>query len=244
MSHRGGEGQSPLATTAIVVVSKFPSPGKVKTRLTSEISSQAAADVHRAFLLHLCRRLLKLAPAELIVLFDPPEARGSMMELLGEVGSMRFEPQANGDLGRRIAHGLSIAIEQHSRAMLLAVDSPDVPSSHLRNCAAALNDAETVLGLSEDGGYWCIGARSGVEFAAWLHSGIEWSTEWTAEQTLAAATRLGYSTHASQMWDDVDRPDDLRKLLRRLAASSDPADSQLLGELRTVLPAEFLKGPQ
>lgn len=242
MSSRGSESPYPLATTAIVVVSKFPAPGKVKTRLTGEITAECAAGVHRAFLLHVCRRLVALAPAELIVLFDPPESRDAMVQLLDGVGAMRFEGQVNGDLGQRIAHGLAIATTEYPHAMLLAVDSPDVPSSHLLNCASALTDADTVLGLSEDGGYWCIGARAGVEFAKWLHSDIEWSTERTAEQTLAAAQRLGYSTHASQMWDDVDRPDDLRRLLRRLAANEGTLDARLLDELRAVLPATFLKG--
>jgi glycosyltransferase A (GT-A) superfamily protein (DUF2064 family) len=167
-----------------------------------------------------------------------------MRRLVGEADAMRFEAQVAGDLGHRAAAGLELATLKHDRALMLAVDSPDVPSTHVLNCAAALNDAQTVLGLSHDGGYWCIGAQRGVDFPAWLHRGIEWSTERTAEQTLAAARRLGYSTQAGQMWDDVDWPDDLRKLLRRLSVSSDPVNARLLGELRAILPAGFLKGTQ
>ena len=192
VSQHGSDAGLSLAGVAVVILSKFPAAGKVKTRLTSAISPDQAAAVHRCFLLHLVRRIHQLGPAELIVCFDPPEALGAMRDLLGQPEQASLVPQVSGDLGRRIAHALAFATEAHSRVILLAVDSPDVPTNHLIQCAAATADSQVVLGLADDGGYWCIGIRNDVDAAALLHSGIEWSTERAAEQTLAncAAVRL------------------------------------------------------
>lgn len=232
---------SPLAEVAVVLLSKFPAPGKVKTRLTPAITPEQAAGVHRCFLLHLLRRMQRLGPAELIVYFDPPDARAAMADLLTESGNVSLVAQIGGDLGRRIAHIATLAGAAHRRMLLMAVDSPDVPTDHLLKSAAATADAQVVLGLADDGGYWCIGIRSDVDPAALLHDGIAWSTDRTAEQTLDNARRLGYTISAGNRWDDVDQPDDLRRLMTRLQQSPDPGDEELNRELRRLLPPDFLR---
>ena len=83
--------------------------------------------------------------------------------------------------------------------------------------------ADVSLGLATDGGYWSIGLRHAVDTAAFLHSGIAWSTDRAAADTLARARALGLTILTDGPWDDVDTRDDLRRLLVRLAASPDPA---------------------
>jgi rSAM/selenodomain-associated transferase 1 len=231
---------SPLTGVAVVLLSKFPAAGKVKTRLTPAISPDQAAAVHRCFLLHMVKRVHRLGPDELIINFDPPEARAAMRDLLDHGASYSLVPQAGGDLGHRIGHIATTAGESHARVLVLAVDSPDVPTDHLIQCAAATADSQVVLGLANDGGYWCIGVRNDVHAGALLHAGIDWSTERAAEHTLANARRLGYSISAGNPWDDVDQPQDLRRVVTRLANSTDDDDRHLLAELRRLLPADFL----
>jgi uncharacterized protein len=242
VSQHGSDAGLSLAGVAVVILSKFPAAGKVKTRLTSAISPDQAAAVHRCFLLHLVRRIHELDPAELIVCFDPPEALGAMRDLLGQPAHASLVPQVSGDLGRRIAHALTFATEAHPRVILLAVDSPDVPTDHLIQCAAATANSQVVLGLADDGGYWCIGIRNDVDAGALLHSGIEWSTERAAEQTVANAQRLGYSISTGHPWDDVDQPEDLRRFLERLSHSADTGDRELHTELCRLLPVDFVDG--
>ena len=231
---------SPLAGVAVVLISKFPAAGKVKTRLAPAISLDQAAAAHRCFLLHTVRRVHQLGPAELIINFDPPEARAAMRDLLDHGASYSLVAQSDGDLGRRIAHIATTVGKSHRRILVLGVDSPDVPTGHLIQCAAATMDSQVVLGLADDGGYWCIGLRNDVDAGALLHDGIEWSTDGTAKHTLANARRLGYSVSAGNPWDDVDQPEDLRRLVTRLGSSTDDNDRQLLAELRHALPADFI----
>jgi len=232
---------SSFAEVAVVLLSKFPAAGKVKTRLTPAISPDQAAGVHRCFLLHMARRINRLGAAELIVCFDPPDARAAMNDLLADCGKVSLEAQVGGDLGWRIAHVIATVGRSHRRVLVLAVDSPDVPTAHLLNCVAATADTQVVLGLADDGGYWCLGVRAEIDAAALLHAGIEWSTDRTAEHTLANARHLGYSNSAGNSWDDVDQPQDLRKLVARLEQSTDAEDRELHGELCRLLPVDFLR---
>lgn len=224
-----------LSPVAIVVMSKYPTPGRVKTRLTSTLSPQQAADIHRIFLLHLLRRLRALAPAELFVCYDPPEAREPFADLLADFAPLTLLPQTTGDLGHRLAAIAATVLERHPRVVIVGVDSPDVPDAHVRSIADSTAHADVSLGLATDGGYWAIGLRQGVDPAALLHAGIDWSTDRTAGQTLANARALGYQTQASHSWDDIDEPEDLRRLINRLAQSQAADDITLRTNLLPIL---------
>jgi rSAM/selenodomain-associated transferase 1 len=229
-----------LAPVAFVVISKYPTPGRVKTRLTPALTPQQAADVHRTFLLHLLRRLRSLNPAELIVCYDPPEAREPFADLLADFGPPTLLPQATGDLGHRLAAIATTVLKRHPRIVLLGVDSPDLPDAHLHGIAELTARADVSLGLATDGGYWAIGLRQGVDPAALLHAKIDWSTDRTAAQTLHNAHALGYRTEAGHHWDDVDEPNDLHRLMNRIALSQARDDITLRTNLLPILSATSL----
>jgi rSAM/selenodomain-associated transferase 1 len=233
-----------LAPVAFVVISKYPTPGRVKTRLTPALTPQQAADVHRIFLLHLLRRLRSLAPAELIVCHDPPESREPFTDLLADFGPQTLLPQSAGDLGHRLAAIAATVLQRHPRIVLLGVDSPDLPDTHLRGIAESPARADVSLGLATDGGYWAIGLRAGVDPAALLDANIDWSTHRTAAQTLHNAHTLGYRTEADFRWDDVDEPQDLRRLINRLALSQAPDDVTLRTNLLPILSATDPSTPE
>lgn len=233
-----------FARTTVVVLSKFPTPGKVKTRLTvgdRAITPMQAAAVHRASLLHLLARLGKLRPCRLVLCFDPPESSTDFAELLRANGrSAELIPQASGDLGERIsaAHqtvskGGSLPLLRNS-VLYLGVDSPDVPDGHLLAAGAILAESGATLGPTPDGGYWCIGLGAELPVRELLH-GIPWSSgrEYTA--TLERLTGNGYPCPPSPAWDDVDHPVDLFRLMDRLARSDRQDDRGLHGALTVAL---------
>ena len=90
------------------------------------------------------------------------------------------------------------------------------------------------LGLTQDGGYWCLGLRRGVD-ARRLLGGIPWSSGEEAAATLHRAGEMGYNVGSAGAWPDVDRATDLDRLVARLAESSDAGDRRLLSDLRPIL---------
>jgi rSAM/selenodomain-associated transferase 1 len=229
----------PLSPIAVVLMTKYPAPGKVKTRLIGpDVSGDHAAAVHAAFLRHLVTRLARLNPAELVICFDPPDRAADMRKLFDDDARLSFLAQCEGDLGDRLTVAARDVGARHPRLLFMGVDSPDVPLAHLFKAAELTEEIPVSLSPTDDGGYWSLGLQRDVDAAALLAE-IPWSSGREALATLAAADRLGLCTVTGLAWDDVDRPDDLRRLLTRLTRSDVPADRALLGKLTAALPPDW-----
>ena len=201
---------------------KYPTPGRVKTRLTPDLSADQAAGLSQAFLLHLRSRL----DGSVAYFVEPREAPWAKL-----LGDAPVHPQAAGDLGDRLIAATFDVRKTYDRpVLLLGLDSPDLPAAALGRATDAVQSADVVLGPTDDGGYWCLGLSRGVDPPALL-KGIDWSSGREFTQTLQRAESLGYSTRIVDPWPDVDRIDDLAALLGRLSRSGEPSDRRLLDAL-------------
>jgi hypothetical protein len=108
---------------------------------------------------------------------------------------------------------LQRALATAPAALVIGTDSPGLPAEHLDAARQALESADAVLGPSDDGGFYLLGLR-GVSDA--LLEGLPWSSEETFERTRARLVERGLSVHVLPPWFDVDRPEDLEPLRRRL----------------------------
>lgn len=214
-----------LAKLAVIVMAKYPTPGRVKTRLMPALNGVQAADVQKVFLAHVTRRLAGLKPAELVICYDPPDALGAMQELLRHfwTDDMSREPswlaQSGGDLGARLADAASHVGKRHSAMLFFGVDSPDVPLNHIVHAAELVMKHPISLSPTDDGGYWSLGVSHEVPLAHVLKD-IPWSSGREAAETLRRAGEMGYHGVLGSRWDDVDRPEDLRRLIVRLKMSA------------------------
>ncbi len=226
-------------TLAIILMTKYPAPGAVKTRLQPALSAEAAAKVHDLFLRHTLQKLIALRPGELVVCFDPPGARHDFARLLDEIGgaAVTLLPQGEGDLGQRMARAHAAVSSRWARGLFLGVDSPDLPADHLLSAACLMVQADVTLGPCADGGYWCLGLGRAVDAEALL-TGIDWSSGREAHQTIERAGRLQYSLALADGWEDVDHIADLRRLIDRLQTSGDAADRALLAALAPLMPPQ------
>lgn len=219
---------------AIVVVTKYPAAGRVKTRLLPELTGEQAAAVHRLFLLHLVGRLAGMGLGRAVVCHDPADAEGALRDLLAGDRDISYLPQAGGDLGNRLAVAFDALQPTYPRVLFLGTDSPDVADGHLRGATELTKGAAVTLGLTEDGGYWCLGLRRGVDAHRLLRE-IPWSSGGEAAATLQRAGELGYTVGSAGAWPDVDRASDLDRMVARLTESSDAGDRRLLSDLRAIL---------
>jgi rSAM/selenodomain-associated transferase 1 len=229
-----------LASVAVILLAKYPTAGRVKTRLMPALTAGAAAAIQQLFLTHMLQRLEAMRPAELVLCFDPPDMAEAMARLPGMPPALTYLPQCAGDLGHRLAAAAEQVGCRHRQLLFFGVDSPDVPSNHIGHAAALTRAYEVSLSPSADGGYWSLGLQRGVDAAALLRD-IPWSSGREARQTVQRAEALGYRVAQGEPWEDVDRPEDLRRLMQRLektgaalaeSAGDEPAQRVLLRELK------------
>lgn len=191
----------------VILMSKLPQPGRVKTRLAAGIGSIGAAWWFRHQMLGTARGLSRVPKWQLVLSVAPDSA----------VLSPAFPPhiprmaQGGGDLGARMLRALSM-FAQHD-VLLVGADIPRLDRSVIECGFDALNGADMVFGPASDRGYWMIGAKPRAIFSQDSLAGVRWSTGHALSDSIA---RLGKRNRIAlgPTLSDVDRAEDLPKKSR------------------------------
>jgi glycosyltransferase A (GT-A) superfamily protein (DUF2064 family) len=203
------------------------------------LNREQSATLHLLFLLRSVQRLGRMPVGELIVCYDPPEAGEVMPDLMGWLDQQRLIPQAQGDYAERVSAVFETVVRERGfgHVLVIGVDSPDVPEEHVRLAAELTLSADVTVGPTESGGVWCLGLSARVNTRELLRQ-IPWGSGGEAEALLDRAQSSRHATQSAPQWNEVDRPEELDRLMDRLAPSSDPDDVRLLAELQRTVPRE------
>ena len=130
--------------------------------------------------------------------------------------------QGDGDLGDRLTRTADAAASAGVERLVIAgADAPLLPLSLVERAFAALGDRPVALAPAEDGGFVLLGlaaARLSPASVASLLREVPWGTAEVFESTLRNAARARLEVAALPSSWDVDRPDDLPRLRRAVAA--------------------------
>ena len=211
----------------LIVMAKPAVPGKVKTRLIGEVNADQAAQVHQAMLRctleRLERHIASVAQVRKVLCYD--------LRIGGDPGDFQFDgwnilEQGQGNLGQRMSR---IWRDVGSgRVAFFGADTPDVPAHAL---AAIAEARQMQICPVDDGGYWTLTAPSQLDAVL---DGIDWGTASVYHQTRAAAEREGIDVVDLPTWHDVDEPDDLVALRKRIADTTEPELMRLRDELDRI----------
>jgi len=231
---------------ALAVMAKAPRPGRVKTRLSPPLTPKKAAELSAYFLRDTIASLghaTQLAPAEWVISYTPAGEEAAFRGILPD-GALLL-PQRGEGFGQRLLHTAEDLFAcGFSAVCLIDSDSPTVPTAEFITATRTLLAAEktTVIGPSEDGGYYLIGLQSPDSR---LFEDIAWSTEFVTEQTLERAAEIHLNVHLLRQWYDVDDASSLAKLQAEFHDTTGkyppgytaPHTRQYLAELSTAEPA-------
>ena len=219
----------------LLVFTRFPQPGRVKTRLIPALGPDAAAKLHEA----LTRRTLETARAFCAASRFAPRvcvADGDLAPMQMSFGDdFDYAPQSGADLGERLANAVHSAFVDGAGEVLVAgTDCPELSPDALGAAQTALGTADVVLGPALDGGYYLIGLRAERPE---LFQNVDWGTENVLAQTLRIAQDLGLTVHRLSPLSDIDEPQDLL-VWRRVAGTlpGQPA-APLPDVLSVIIPA-------
>lgn len=215
----------------IVIMTKVPQAGEVKTRLQPFLSAEQSAEISVCFLQD-AEQKAKTVAQNLVIAFSPSENQNLLTDIL------QSEPilvgQIGKNLGERMFHAFEFAFSRESDAVvMIGTDSPTMPSEFINLAFDFLQtEADVVLGETEDGGFYLIGLRKSEKR---IFANVEWSSPKTFEQTKRNIERLNLSLGELPGFYDVDKPEDLRRLKRELTMNPQiaPKTAGFLESLKT-----------
>jgi uncharacterized protein len=210
---------APPTPVSLVLFAKWPQPGRAKTRLIPALGQDNAAQFAMACLQDLLVRLSgEFGDVERILCFDPPESASDFRPLLSlkeRATGFRLLPQCTGDLGQRLAAALNTETSRGNGVVFIGADSPDIPAAEIRAGIAHAAAGRAYLQRATDGGYVLLALPATSPTS--VFDDIRWSTSTTADEQIQRIRDTGLSIVQSELvWQDVDLPQDLAGLRRRL----------------------------
>ena len=188
----------------VLIFTKYPQPGMVKTRLGQSVGLERAARLHEAFIRDELHMLTGIG-ADVTMCCDPSLPLADYERLFGP--GIGYRPQQGANLGERMLHALHLTLRKNEAAVLIGSDLPDLPGPHLAEAFAALRTAQVCLGPAPDGGFYLLGLREPLPSD--IFRGIAWSGPQALKKTLANCAAAGLTHHLLPAWPDVDTLDDL-----------------------------------
>ncbi|MFQ5661346.1 MAG: TIGR04282 family arsenosugar biosynthesis glycosyltransferase [Gammaproteobacteria bacterium] len=202
---------------ALMVFTKAPVPGKVKTRLIPSIGEAAAADLYKSLILRTLRTACSSNMGSIQLWchdnLDHPFVLKCCKDFPVELHS-----QQGSNLGERMYHAIKEALGHAGYALVIGCDCPELSLSDIHTaCRKLRGEHDVVLGPCEDGGYYLIGAKSVDEG---IFNGIEWGSATVLSDTRQRMQALGMNWCELREHWDLDCPADLFRYQTLVSCSS------------------------
>jgi len=194
----------------LIVFAKAPIPGQVKTRLLPLLEAEAVSALYEQLILH-CLHTAVRAGVGPVALWCTPSIEHPFFIHCSEKFQIELHQQTEGDIGRRMACAFYQTLKKADSALLMGTDSPSLTCADLKEAKRVLQQGvRAVIGPTEDGGYVLLGLR---QYEPQLFEGVSWGTESVLEETRERLRRLGWHWHELPERWDVDRPEDVKRLI-------------------------------
>jgi hypothetical protein len=207
-----------LQNRILVIMAKAPRLGTVKTRLTQSLPSPAVTALYRCLLEDTVALAKSLTGTEVAVMC-PESDQSDLAHFLGNTVEVVAQK------GEGLAAGLSSVFRHFTSAeprhvIAFNSDSPHLGSSVLKNAFEILMTKDVVVGPTDDGGYYLVGAKTSHPS---LFEGDGMGTKSALDRLLVRTKILELSTGFTDPFYDIDVAEDLIQLGRELRLAPEKA---------------------
>lgn len=215
---------------ALVIMAKAPKAGKVKTRLATGLPAEEIVALYRCLLEDTVALGQSLDGVETAIM-SPASDVDDLSRIAGD--GVRVVGQRGQGLGAALTHVFEHFTPDKRRVIAFNSDSPHLPAAALLMAFDSLASCDLVVGPTQDGGYYLVGAKS---FYPGLFEPGALGTATALEALMAQARSLNLSLCFLNSFYDVDLPSDLSRLTEelRLAPERAPRTARWLTEWTTM----------
>ncbi|MDG1805699.1 TIGR04282 family arsenosugar biosynthesis glycosyltransferase [Flavicella sp.] len=180
----------------LILFTRNPELGKVKTRLAASIGDQKALDIYKELLSHTQNIALNvnadknLYYSESVVNFDDWDET-----------IFSKKAQRGNDLGEKMLDAFKDGFSKgYEKIIIIGSDIYDLQTSHICKAFDDLEKFDTVLGPAQDGGYYLLGTK---QLIPELYKNKKWGTESVLKDTIADLDGL-FSVSFLETLNDID----------------------------------------
>lgn len=194
--------ETPEKSYLLIIFTRNPEFGKVKTRLAAGIGEEAALRLYQILLQHTFEVTKDLNCNKAVYYSEAiPEND------LWERGNFQKKHQQGKDLGQRMENAFKNAFsEGYSKAVIIGSDLYDLQEEDLKKAFLALDKNDVVIGPAQDGGYYLLGMKK-------LNSAVFQNKKWSTSEVLKETLEdlKNEKVCLLEIRNDIDTLEDLKQ---------------------------------
>jgi rSAM/selenodomain-associated transferase 1 len=191
-----------MSKNLLLVFTRNPELGKVKTRLAKTIGDQKALDIYK-LLLHYTKKTIQNINCDKAVYYSEAIQENDIWE------NSKFQKnlQNGKDLGDRMCNAFKNAFNKdYEKVVVVGSDIFELQSIQILEAFKALDKHEVVIGPAKDGGYYLLGLK---KMYSEIFNNKNWGTETIFQETMQDLNNV--DVHLLVELNDIDTYDDLKQ---------------------------------
>ncbi len=193
----------PTSKKALIIFTRNPELGKVKTRLAKSVGDESALEIYKFLLKHTVA-ITKNLNVDKYVFYSENIHR----EDIWDPEIFRKKLQTGTDLGEKMQNAFSELFEMgYEKVLIVGSDIFELNQNDIENAFEVLQTTETVIGPATDGGYYLLGMK---EQNAAIFQNKNWGTSTVLEETLSDLRQKKYVLLEER--NDVDYFEDIKEI--------------------------------
>ncbi|MBL1213852.1 MAG: glycosyltransferase [Ignavibacteriae bacterium] len=214
-------------SNGLIIFAKYPSKGRVKTRLANGIGDDNALLFYNKCAAYIFNEASKLSNIKTYLFYEQPVDEIKMKEWVGQ--DFEFRPQLYADLGNKMCDSFKFVFNCNAdKAVIVGTDVPDLTAQIIEKSFKLLDKNDLVISPSPDGGYNLLGMN---KLHKNLFENIIWSSSEVLNKTLEIARRNNLKINIMDELMDIDNVSELLDWLSK----SDEGNIHLKNQLKDIV---------
>ena len=191
-----------MTNKALIIFTRNPQLGKVKTRLASTIGDEKALEIYKELLLH-TMETTKNIDGDVFVFYDKKIEQN---DIWPNETYHKFV-QSGEDLGEKMQNAFQKLFDlKYQNCIIIGSDLFDLNEKLISDAFQMLDKNDVVIGPAEDGGYYLLGLKKIIPE---IFKNKKWGTSSVFEDTIKDLENL--KIEYTKKLNDIDTFEDLEK---------------------------------
>jgi len=192
-----------VSKNLIIIFTRNPELGKVKTRLAKTVGNESALNIYK-FLLNHTEQTIKNIEADKAVYYSVKVRKNDIWSN----SIYQKHLQKGNDLGVRMLNAFKDAFKNnYKKVIIVGSDLLDLKTKHIEEAFNKLEDNNVIIGPAKDGGYYLLGMKI---LNSKIFKNKEWGTSTVFQSTLNELQNE--SVFLLKELNDIDIYDDIKNI--------------------------------